>query len=306
MESTISKYYWIYTITIFIITTFIFYLLFGGVLFGAGFNLVIFFYMLIVGFIIGLISAYVIGPLILWSSFKKFDDLMIEGIIQELSKIAGIKRVPKLMIFNSPEYNALVYESIFGPRLAITSGLINGFYSGNVTEDELKAIIGHELGHIKHGDTLRRWIVQSWISIFHSIGSFLLFTGFILAGISAVEAVLERNTANILVGLILSAIGGMMMLISKLVGLIALHHDRFNEYLADEFGARLVGGNSMISALIKINQTNSGILPKGIPYSPYPDSWQVKPVKTNPIENLFSDHPPIEKRIERIKKIGIQ
>ncbi len=305
MESSISKYYWIYTFIIFMATTLIFYIIFGGVLFGAGFNLTLFFYMLILGFVIGLISAYIIGPIILWSSFRSFNDLRIEGIIQELSQKAGIKRVPKLMTFNSPEYNALVYESIFGPRLALTSGLINSFYGGNITENELKAIIGHELGHIKHGDTLRRWIVQSWISIFHSIGSFLMFTGFILAGIGAVEAVLERNAVNILAGLILSAIGGLMMLISKLVGLIALHHDRLNEYLADEFGARLVGGDSMISALIKIHQTNSGMLPRGVPYSPYPDSWQVKPIRTNPIDNLFSDHPPIEKRIERIKKLGI-
>ena len=55
----------------------------------------------------------------------------------------------------------------------------------------------------------------------------------------------------------------------------------------------------------KIEVKNNSLTFKDVPYTPYPDLWQVKQVKTSIIDRLFSDHPHMEKRIERIKKLGL-
>ena len=52
----------------------------------------------------------------------------------------------------------------------------------------------------------------------------------------------SKGLGVILVGIGLAIIGGIMMVISKIISLLSLHHDRFNEYLADEFGARIAVG----------------------------------------------------------------
>ena len=48
------------------------------------------------------------------------------------------------------------------------------------------------------------------------------------------EAVLSRNFVSIIIGAVLAAVGAVMMLVSKIIGLLSLHHDRMNEYLADD------------------------------------------------------------------------
>jgi heat shock protein HtpX len=308
MESKASRYYWIYTAIIFIIVTAVFFYIFGGFATGPDFvsYLIV---MLILGFIIALLSTYIIAPIILWKAFKDLNDNVIQGMLQQLSQKAGLKKVPKLMVFETPEFNAFTYITLFGPKLVLTSGLVNAFKNGEINNDELMAIMGHEIGHIKHKDTLRRWIVQSWISVFYSLGTVLLFTGLITMGIGFTFSMLDRDDSEslgtILVGIALAIAGGIMMVISKIISLLSLHHDRFNEYLADEFGARIAGGDNLIGALKKIEGKNKSLTSKDVPYTPYPDSWQVKPAKTSIIDRLFSDHPPLEKRIERIKKLGL-
>ena len=79
------------------------------------------------------------------------------------------------MVFETLEFNAFTYITLFGPKLVLTSGLVNAFKDVEINNDELMAIMGHEIGHIKHNDTLRMWIVQYLISVFYSLGTALLF-----------------------------------------------------------------------------------------------------------------------------------
>jgi len=174
MESKASRYYLIYTAIIFKIVISVFFCIFGCFATGPYFvsYLII---MLILCFIIALISTYLIAPIILWKAFKKLNDNVIWEMVKQLSQRAGLKKVPKLMVFETPEFNAFTYIKLFGPKLVLTSGLMNAFKNVEINNDELMAIMGHEIGHIKHNDTLRRWIVQSWISVFYSLGTVLLF-----------------------------------------------------------------------------------------------------------------------------------
>lgn len=107
-------------------------------------------FIFLIGFAIALFSAYVLTPLSLreMKPFKDAPQLVLESL-QELSMKAGMRRAPKLMVAETPEINAFAYMSVSGGRVCVTRGLIGAYQEGRISGEELKAILGHEVGHIK-------------------------------------------------------------------------------------------------------------------------------------------------------------
>jgi heat shock protein HtpX len=85
--------------------------------------------------------------------------------------------------------------------------------------------------------------------------------------------------------------------------LIQLAISRSREYAADETGARLIGhGMTLASALEKLQSAS-----KRMPLAANPATahlFIVKPFSGSAMMELFSTHPPLEKRIERLRRMG--
>jgi len=91
--------------------------------------------------------------------------------VEELSRKAGIKK-PKLMMANIPIPNAFAYGSpLTGNMVAVTQGLVD-----TLEYEEIEAVLGHELGHLKHRDVQIMMFVSVLPALFYFIGYSLMLS----------------------------------------------------------------------------------------------------------------------------------
>ena len=161
----------------------------------------------------------------------------LHEIVEEISSKADIDK-PRVMISRMDMPNAFAYGNGFTEnKVAVTEGLLQ-----RLEREEVQAVLGHEIGHIKHRDSQVMMFLSILPAVFMMMGRMLLWSSF-LGG-------RRRNGAPI----ILVAVGSMLMYF--LLNLCILWFSRLREYYADEFSATNVpdGARKLQEALAKINQ----------------------------------------------------
>jgi len=183
-----------------------------------------------------LISPYMINLLYGVKKASPLEYPKLHYILDKLSQKANIPK-PKLMIANIPIPNAFAYGSpITGKMVAVTAGLLN-----TLDEKEIEAVIGHELGHIKHKDLEIMMIISLLPAVFYFIARLTLF--------SYSSDRRERGY---------SALIGIISFIAYwILSLIVLYLSRLREYYADTFSIDLAddpqeGASNLAEALAKI------------------------------------------------------
>jgi len=158
-------------------------------------------------------------------------------------------------------------------------------------DDELEAVFGHEMSHVKNRDILVMGVastVASVVSFTSRIGFWMLLTDS-----------RDKDATSMLLGILLC----ITVPISAL--LVQLGISRNREYLADETGARITGKpRDLVRALRDIE---GGCNAKSNNYSNvnYADVWISDPIrKKGLMSRLFSTHPTTEDRIARLEKIA--
>jgi len=169
--------------------------------------------------------------------------------------------------------------------VAVTEGILR-----ILNRDELEGVLAHELTHIKNKDML-----------IGSIAATLAGAVMMLASMAKWAAIFgvggDDEDGGGIVGLILMAI---LAPIAAL--LIQMGISRSREYLADEGGARISGKPyGLASALEKLASASKAVPMKASPATAH--MFTVNPLTSKSFANLFSTHPPIEKRIERLRGI---
>ena len=173
--------------------------------------------------------------------------------------------------------------------IAVTEGLLD------LEERELTGVIAHEMGHIKNRDiliqTLAAVLAGAIIMVARWAGWMLWLGGF--GGRDRDESAGSALGAILLI--VLAPIAAM---------LIQMAISRAREYLADEVGARITRKPlELASALKKITEArNVGLTMNVNPATSH--LWIINPLRPGALSELFSTHPPVEKRIERLKKIA--
>jgi heat shock protein HtpX len=206
----------------------------------------------------------------------------IYAMVERLTQQANIP-MPKLYI--TPDAQANAFATGRDPHhasVAVTQGLLQ-----SLSNQEIEAVIAHELAHVKHRDIL----IASVAAVLASSIGFLANMG-LYGGFSNSDDEGGGNPLFALGAAILAPIFGMI---------IQMAVSRQREYVADERAASLIGhGHSLASALATIHRTT-----------------QMAPSHVNPafsslyigdpfgglagIGQLFSTHPPVEARIRRLQ-----
>lgn len=208
--------------------------------------------------------------------------------IHRLAKKAGLTTMPEIGIYNSPELNAFATGPTRNNALvAVSSGLLQ-----SMNREQVEGVLGHEISHVANGDMVTMTLLQGIIN------AFALFLSRIAA--YAVSVALSRNEDK--------EGGGMSYLtyylfafifdiIFTLLGsIVVAAFSRWREYRADAGGAKLAGKQSMISALQRL-QNKDEIEDDRAP------SFSALKISHRPaFLELFSSHPPLEKRIARLEK----
>ena len=193
---------------------------------------------IVVGFNIvqWLIAPYLIDAMYRVKEVKPQEDPALHEMVERLSKKSRIK-TPKLMKAKMAIPNAFAYSSpLTGSKVAVTTGLLE-----TLDADEVEAVIGHELGHLKHRDVQVMMFVSILPAIFYYIGYSLLLS-----------SMFSRRDSRDSGGAVI--IGIASILIYWILTLFTLYLSRIREYFADRHSASIVedGSQKLSEGLAKI------------------------------------------------------
>jgi heat shock protein HtpX len=221
---------------------------------------------------------------------QKRDNPRLWNIVENLAISQGMP-MPKVYIINDPAPNA--FATGRNPEKAVvaaTTGLLE-----IMDDNELEGVMAHELGHVKNYDIRVSMIVFGLVSAIGILADFAIRMAW-YSGMS-------RNRDSGQLGMILILVGVVGWIIAALIGpLVSAAVSRQREYLADASGAEMTRyPDGLASALKKLGDYGR---PMQRANSAMAHMYINDPIKPGLVERAFSTHPPIPKRIERLKKIG--
>lgn len=229
---------------------------------------------------------------------KENDNPALYAAVQNVATKAGIP-MPRVGIVQSPQPNA--FATGRGPHKAVvvaTSSILQA-----LSPAELEAVIGHEIGHVVHRDVLTSSVAATMAGVISYVGNIALYS--MMFGGFGGNGRQGGNPLVLVAAIVLVPLGATFVRLGISRGL---------EYHADEYGAKLTQNpGALASALLKISsKTQARAAPRaavGTSRGPSPATaslWIVNPFKGATMFELFSTHPSIQHRIERLKKIGLQ
>lgn len=209
----------------------------------------------------------------------------LHAIVDELATRANLPKKPELYIVPMSMPNAFATgRSPSHAIVAVTEGLLS-----SLEVDEIKAVIAHEIGHIKHWDML----VSTIVAVMASAITMLLQFAALFGG-------RDDEDSNPVVMIAMWIFG------SIAATLIQMAVSRSREYMADDFSAQLMeSGKPLANALMRLHDVSlSGARQQG-EVSPATAHMFIFPAGTGTkLMNLFSTHPSLEKRLANLEKFG--
>ncbi len=184
-----------------------------------------------------LIAPYLIGFMYRVRKVSRTEEPELYSIIDKICQKSRIKS-PELVIAKIPIPNAFAYGSpLSGTRIAVTSGLLN-----TLDTEEIEAVVGHELGHLRHRDVQVMMFVSILPAIFYYIGYSMMWS-------SMYSSRNERER-----GSSLALIGFLSIMLYWVLTFFTLYLSRLREYYADRHSATTVddGSRKLSEGLVKI------------------------------------------------------
>lgn len=206
---------------------------------------------------------------------------IIYGAVQEIAHRLNIT-MPEVWVYDAPDPNAFATgPSKNNSMVAVSTGLLQ-----NLREDEVKAVLAHEMGHVYNGDMFATTVLAGLMNT---------FVYYIAMWVRRFFA--ERDQAALGFGLSLV----LQIIVSILASVVISWFSRQREYGADAFAAKVYGKDSMISALRAIDRW---VNRSQFEYSTQ-DALATMKIsgKTGGFMSLFSTHPPIEARIAALEHL---
>ena len=206
---------------------------------------------------------------------------IVYGSVREIAQRLNIT-MPEVWVYNSPDPNAFATgPSKNNSMVAVSTGLLE-----NLKEDEVKAVLAHEMGHVYNGDMFATTVLAGLMNT---------FVYYIAMWVRRFFA--ERDQAALGFGLSLVV----QIIVSILASVVISWFSRRREFGADAFAAKVYGKDSMIGALRAIDRWVSRAQ---FEYSTQ-DALATMKISgnTSGFMSLFSTHPPLEARIAALERL---
>ncbi len=202
---------------------------------------------------------------------------------------------PKIAVINSRMPNAFATGK--GPKssvVAVTTGLMD-----TLNTEELEGVISHELTHIRNRDVL----VLTLASLFSTVAWYLMQFGFyggLYGGGMGYGGNRNNNSAGAMI--IVIAVALLTWVVSFLI-IRAI--SRYREFAADRGSAQMTGKPiELANALMKISGTMKNVPTRDLRQEEGLNAFFIVPALSgSTIGNLFSTHPPIQKRVQKLMEM---
>ncbi len=244
----------------------------------------------IIGFSGSLISLFLsktmakhgMGVQIIVHPATSFERWLLETVTHQSERV-GI-RMPEVGIFDSPAPNAFATGWNRNDALvAVSTGLLQ-----HMSQDEVEAVIGHEISHVANGDMVTLTLIQGVVN------TFVVFLARIIG--SLVDRVVFKNERSQGAGYFVASMIAQALL-SVLATMIVMWFSRYREFHADAGGALLTSRAQMVSALRALQRIQH---PQDLPAGEF-SAFGISGRIGEGVTALFSSHPPLQKRIAALE-----
>ena len=246
---------------------------------------------LVMGFGGAFISLLISKPMAKWTTKLQLINgspdpthAWLVATVERFAQKAGIT-TPEVGIYEGAP-NAFATGAFKNSALvAVSTGLLQ-----SMTREEVEAVIGHEVAHVANGDMVTMALIQGVMN------TFVVFLSRVI-GNFVDKVVLRNNNDGPGMGYYITTIV-LDILLGAVAAIIVAWFSRQREFRADAGAAQLMGRQQpMINALARLGGLDPGEMPKAM---------QAMGISARPssLMALFSTHPPMEQRIERLKALA--
>ncbi|MFO1462332.1 MAG: protease HtpX [bacterium] len=209
--------------------------------------------------------------------------------VYHLAQSAGLRDMPQVGIYDSPELNAFATGPTKSRSLvAVSTGLLR-----QMDRNEVEGVLGHEITHIANGDMVTMTLLQGVVN------AFVMFLSRVIAYVvaSALRGDRERD-GGVSQGIYFVVMFVLEIVFMILGSMVVAWFSRYREYRADAGGAQLAGRQKMVSALQALQRAYEIVDPHQHPslqtmqISGHGSGWM----------KFFASHPPLDERIRRLQE----
>lgn len=216
---------------------------------------------------------------------QKRDNPRLFRIVENLAITNGMP-TPKVYVIDDPGANAFATgRDPNTAAVAVTTGILD-----LMNDTELEGVLAHELAHIKNYD-IRVSMVAFALTVVISLLADIILRLTIFG-----DRDRENNTLFLVLGLAAAVLAPII------ATMIQLAISRQREYLADASGALTTRYPEGLASALEKLETSSSVVKRQNTSTAH--LFFANPLKKGGITGLFSTHPPIEDRVERLQKMG--
>lgn len=212
--------------------------------------------------------------------------------VQQLAQSAELRSMPEVGIYDSPEVNAFATGPTQSHSLvAVSTGLLR-----QLGRDEVEGVLGHEISHIANGDMVTMTLLQGVVN------AFVLFLSRVLAYAIASMLRGDRDRDGGISYGVFYLVSFLLEILFMILGsILVAWFSRYREFRADAGGSNLAGRQKMVNALQALRRTYEIIDPH---QHPAVQTMQISGHGRGLLAKLFSSHPPLELRIQRLQEMN--
>jgi heat shock protein HtpX len=222
------------------------------------------------------------GARVITTPANEMEAWLVEVVRRQALK-AGID-MPEVAIYDAPDVNAFATGMRRNSALvAVSSGLLRA-----MNQSEAEAVLAHEISHVVNGDMITLALIQGVVNTFVIVASRLV--GYL------VDRVIFKTERGHGPGFFITSMIAQMVF-GILASIVVFWFSRQREFRADAGAAVLAGREKMIAALEKLRQTAMQ------PHLPdQMSAFGISGTTGGGMKRLFMTHPPLEERIEVLKR----
>ncbi len=222
------------------------------------------------------------GARVITSPANEVEVWLLEVVRRQALK-AGIN-MPEVAIYDAPDVNAFATGMRRNSALvAVSTGLLRA-----MDRNEAEAVLAHEVSHVANGDMITLALIQGVVNTFVIVASRVVG--------HLVDRIVFKTERGHGPAFFITSMAAQMVF-GILASMVVFWFSRQREFRADAGAAALAGRDKMVAALEKLRKT------AGQPHLPdQMSAFGISGTTGGGLKRLFMTHPPLEERIEALKR----